>query len=240
MFFTTTVDDHLHPDGSRKKVALGPGGIEDTAVSDGAPLWFHAKAVTRVPQREPHFFWDKKYPADSPSAAKRGGISDGTPDFMRANKKVATLKSTMKQSNQWHFKWKRPKETLRFDKDSAVSKEAPSFFHIRGVPTSMGVGGGLAYDYGVGKWDVGRVRTGDTRPRTSASSANRLNRRSRSRGSRRAQTPQPNVAPAPSRCEVVRKLRAEIAAQKNINRQLLKREITQLETLLQSQRDRRP
>ena len=52
---------------------------------------------TRQPFNLRHFFWDKKYDPDNPSAARRGGISDGAPDFMRNNEKVATHKSTMKE-----------------------------------------------------------------------------------------------------------------------------------------------
>merc|ERR1719378_1489678 len=79
------------------------------------------------------------------------------------------VKSKMKESNQWHYKWRRPHDTLRFDKDSAVSKAAPAFFHIKGVPRATGKAGGLIYDYDHGKWNVGRVRTGESthRPRTS-------------------------------------------------------------------------
>lgn len=69
----------------------------------------------------------------------------------------------------------------RVPSHSAVSKEAPSFFHIRGVPRARGKSGGLAFDYDSGKWDVGRVLTGDTRPRTSAMAVPRASRWGRKR-----------------------------------------------------------
>ena len=75
-YFTTTSEDHLNADGSRKVVSLGPGGVEDTAVvsflclesarrfssysflrkttqSEDTPSWFHANGVTKVPKCEP-------------------------------------------------------------------------------------------------------------------------------------------------------------------------------------------
>ena len=51
----------------------------------------------KTTQSPSHFFWDKKHDPNNPNAKKRGGISDGAPDFMRNNGKVAITKSTMKE-----------------------------------------------------------------------------------------------------------------------------------------------
>ena len=99
---------------------------------------------------------------------------------------------------------------------------------------------GLSWECGVNARSQCGCLSGDLETHLCAALYIRCSQR-RGLANRRAQTPNPMSSSGhPNRSEIIRNLRAEIAAQKSVNRRLLSREIQRIETLMQSQREQRP
>ena len=257
--FLKVTADNLNPDGTRKNShssSSGPGGLEDTAVSEMAPPWFHVSHVPKVKTRVLSFF-DPYDPAlHEPTVGTTS--SNDLPDWAHIKGVPKKPPRVTKAEKLWRHDYQKPDDTIRFDRDAATSKEAPDFFHIEGVPRAKpNPFGGYDFDYDHGAFGQKkknftqkppvqinlkkRSEFGTKLPPTRAQSAKPRARSStqKSGGARRLESRRVRSRLSSARREAeTLKLREAIKQQKYENLKLLSEHIAHREALLRQQGQR--
>ena len=244
--YLKTTRDWLEEDGSRKKGLFRPGprGAEDTAVSEKAPVWMHIRHVPTVDTPVTSFY----DPYDERLHEKTVGTtsSQDLPEWAQIKHVPKIAPRIEKKDVRWRPEYQRPSDSIRYDRDSATSREAPDFFHIQGVPRAqLNPYGGYDFDYDHGSFGQKkknfrqvaatqpnlRRRHGRTATPKIVSRAATANSKFRSRTLSSGNVGR-NIAAARKEAEVL-KLRRAIKNQKAQNLRLLSEHIAHHEQKLQ-------
>ena len=160
--FLKVTADRLNPDGSRRKgtYATSASGYEDTAVSAKAPEWFHVSQVSKV-DTEKFAFYDAYVP-EHHAASIRTTSSQDLPAWAQLPAVVPKAPPRVAAAERlWRPEWTPPEDAVKYDRDSATSKDAPDFFHIPGVPRARpNAYGGYDFDYDHGSPHGGKTKKG--------------------------------------------------------------------------------
>eukprot|EP00750_Incisomonas_marina_P015478 INCI18319.1.p1 GENE.INCI18319.1~~INCI18319.1.p1 ORF type:complete len:341 (-),score=48.10 INCI18319.1:9-1031(-) len=252
--YLKVTDDLIGPGGKRKPgtYAAGPRGIEDTAVSEKAPDWFHVSHVPKVDTPVTSFY--DPFVPEHHEATVGTTQSEDMPDWAQLPSVPKKPPRVQRSEALWRHDYRPGTDTLRFDRDAATSKEAPDFFHIEGVPRAQGNAyGGYDFDYDHGAFGKNkkgfkqrpfeqpnaqqshrgqaqsRGRTPKLPPATPSRAQSR-NTRTRPLDARRVTN---TIAAGRKREAAVLKLQREIKEQKQQNLRLLSEHIAAHETKLQ-------